>query len=253
MCELFGVSSAKPMKINKYLEVFVAHSCDNPHGWGFASFNGRKVHLVKEAANASLSPHVKDLLEREVMATNYFAHIRMGTRGQMSYRNCHPFSGKDRLGRDWTLQHNGTIFHDELLQKYVPEQKGQTDSERIFLYLLDKVNSAEERLGRDLTKQERCALVDEMVLELVPGNKVNLMIYDGELMYVHSNFRNTLYVKKLEDARIFATVPLDDEKWELLPFMQLRVYEDGQEVFQGTKHNHEYIFDPSHYIEKIGQ
>lgn len=246
MCELFGVSSAKPIKINKYLAELAAHSCDNPHGWGFANFREHKVTLHKHPGKASESVQVKAFLKEEIWVNKFFAHIRMGTRGVRSYLNCHPFTGVDCKGRQWTLQHNGTIFTD-ILDAYEPLQIGETDSERILMRLLDMANQAEKDVDRDLTAEERFKLIDELVLELVPNNKVNLMIYDGEFMYVHCNFLNTLYEKMDNGARIFATVPLDEGDWQPVPFMQLVVYKDEKLVFEGTKHNHEYIHDPAHY------
>ena len=248
MCELFGVSSAKPIKINKYLDEFVTHSCNNPHGWGFALFRDGKITLHKNAENAAESAEVKALLSEEICVDKFMAHIRMGTRGIRTYLNCHPFTGLDCQGRSWTLQHNGTIFTD-ILDEYEYFQTGETDSERIFLRLLDKVNQAEKAVGRDLSAQERFKLMDELILELVPHNKVNLMVFDGEFMYVHCNYLNTLHEKVDGEARIFATVPLDDEGWQPVPFMQLLAYKDVELVFKGTKHEHEYIFDPAHYAD----
>ena len=112
MCELFGVSSAKPIKINKYLVELVAHSCDNPHGWGFANFREHKVTLHKHPGKASESVQIMSFLKEEIWVNKFFAHIRMGTRGRRSYLNCHPFTVVDCMQRQWTLQHNGTIFND---------------------------------------------------------------------------------------------------------------------------------------------
>lgn len=246
MCELFGVSSAKPIKINKYLVELVAHSCDNPHGWGFANFREHKVTLHKHPGKASESVQIMSFLKEEIWVNKFFAHIRMGTRGRRSYLNCHPFTVVDCMQRQWTLQHNGTIFTD-ILDEYEYIQIGETDSERILMRLLDMVNEAEKKVNRDLTSEERFQLIDQLILELVPHNKVNLMIYDGEFMYVHCNLRNTLHEKLDNGARIFATVPLDEEGWAPVPFMQLVVYKDNQLVFEGTKHNYEYIHDPAHY------
>ena len=36
------------------------------------------------------------------------------------------------------------------------------------------------------------------------------MIYDGELLYVHKNLKNTICFKRLENGIIFSTKPLDD-------------------------------------------
>ena len=34
MCELLGISSAKPMEVSGFLKEFYSHSVMHPHGWG---------------------------------------------------------------------------------------------------------------------------------------------------------------------------------------------------------------------------
>ena len=34
MCELLGISSAKPMDASGFLKEFYSHSVMHPHGWG---------------------------------------------------------------------------------------------------------------------------------------------------------------------------------------------------------------------------
>lgn len=74
-------------------------------------------------------------------------HIRLATIGSVKALNCHPYSGVDCTGRTWTLMHNGTICSGNRLMPYYRVQKGNTDSERIFLYLLDEINQATTKSG----------------------------------------------------------------------------------------------------------
>ena len=63
---------------------------------------------------------------------------------------------------------------------------------------VDQVNRHQQELGRALTKEERFALLDGLVSDMEKGNKLNLRIYDGELLYVHTNHaRNTVIMRKI--------------------------------------------------------
>ena len=91
-----------------------------------------------------------------------------------------------------------------------------------------------------MTKEERFALLDDLVSDMARGNKLNLLIYDGELLYVHSNYADSLYFSQREDAMLFATTPLDRGSWDAHPFTTLCAYQDGRRLFQGTNHGQEY-------------
>lgn len=73
------------------------------------------------------------------------------------------------------------------------------------------------------------------------GNKLNLILYDGEFMYVHTNYANSLYLLNKGDCALFSTQPLSPENWQNVPFTTLVVYKWGKQVFTGTNHNNEYI------------
>ena len=241
MCELFGVCGPKPIQVNEYLKNFKVHSLENPHGWGLAIFYGDAVNIEKEPRMALESKYLEARLSHPLYVRNMLAHIRMATMGKMFYENCHPFVRRDNSGRAWTLIHNGTLFEAGLVDKYKELQEGNTDSERILYYLVDMINEEQERLGRDLTEAERFGIMDRMVCALAPGNKLNLMVCDGELMYVHTNRKETLYQKREGESILFATKPLDNDGWELMPFTVLEGYKDGKNIFTGTLHGQEFI------------
>ena len=178
MCELFGINSEENIQINDYLKEFFSHSYAHPHGWGMACMNENMVQVEKEPMQASKSNYLKERLSVPVQAKNAFAHIRYATIGNVEYRNCHPYTKKDKSGRWWTLIHNGTIFDYAPLNKYVSIQNGDTDSERILLYLVELVDQEERRLQRTLDAKERFWLLDSVIAKMAEGNKLNLMLYD---------------------------------------------------------------------------
>ena len=83
--------------------------------------------------------------------------------------------------------------------------------------------------------------VEELMEELSRENKLNLLLHDGEYLYVHANKENTMYHKRDGGGLLFATVPLDDGFWEPVPFTRLLVYRAGEEVFAGEPHGNEYV------------
>ena len=155
----------------------------------------------------------------------------------------------DNRNRCWTLAHNGTLFNGALTDAFESEQQGQTDSERILLYLIHSINMQQDALGHPLLPVERFPLIEGEVQRLAQGNKLNLLFWDSEYLYVHSNYANTLHFKVLDNNGImFSTHPLSDGGWQPLPFRRLLVYQAGQEVYRGQLISQEY-FDPEEFYE----
>lgn len=244
MCELLGISSAVLLQPKDILRTFYSRSDCNPNGWGLAIFTDNAVNLEKEPVMANDSGYLKYRLRSIKNVRNMFAHIRKATRGNISYENCHPFVMHDCEDRAWTLMHNGTMFNCPSLDPYFQVQEGMTDSERILCYIVDRMNAARVILGRGLTDEERFQLLDEIVCEISLNNKLNLMIYDGDLFYIHTNYKDSLYVRQEMNTALFATVPLDNRLWLPVTFTTLLAYKDGRHIMTGTNHGHEYIDNP---------
>ena len=244
MCELLAVSSKQTVTVNDYIREVVSHSTVHPHGWGMAIFYGSGVSLEKEPVPAYKSGYLKERLQHQIQVKNMMVHIRLATHGTTEYENCHPFVRRDHTDRAWTLMHNGTIFECSALEVYRQVQEGQTDSERILCHIVHEINLKTAQKGCELNARERFAVVDHVILEITPNNnKVNLILYDGEQFYVHTNMRNTLYMKRMGQTLFFATVPLDQSGWNPVPFMQLLAFRDGEQLYCGTKHQNEYFYD----------
>lgn len=241
MCELFGVSAGNITRLNSFLKTFYSHSSKHPHGWGLALFNNGGAEIKKGKESAADSVFLKERLDRPAEAQVCLAHIRYATIGNVEYVNCHPYFRKDNMGRTYTLIHNGTIFDYPLLNKYVNTQLGETDSERILLYILELINKKQREIKRPLDDEERFSLLDNIISDMSKGNKLNLIIYDGEYMYVHTNYKNSLYYLSRDNATFFSTTPLDEEDWKNVPFTTLLAYKEGKLIFKGEEHNNEYI------------
>ncbi len=243
MCELFGFSGSAPKRLNRELKEFFSHSDEHPNGWGLAILNENGCSIEKEPIKAKDSRYLQERLRAPIVETTVLAHIRLATIGKLEWNNCHPFTRVDCSGRRWTLIHNGTIFECAELEGYFPRQSGSTDSERILLYLIDCINAATEKKGMPLDSRERFEIVDQMVVTITPENKVNLLIYDGQLLYAHTNSADMLYSLQTEEGTMFSTRPLSFDQWKPVTFTTLIAYHQGKLVYTGTNHGNEYVLD----------
>ncbi|WP_296881356.1 class II glutamine amidotransferase [uncultured Methanobrevibacter sp.] len=247
MCEIFCFNSNTPKQVNECLECFYNHSEDHPHGWGLANMQSNEFVIDKEPMKASCSEHLKNILSNPVIGKNVFAHIRLATMGEIISPNCHPFTEADDNNRSWMLIHNGTIFDYPKLNDYIKKEKGNTDSERILLYIIDKVNEFERDKGRLSTIKERFNLLTDIVADLSKNNKLNLMFYDGDLTYIHSNMRDSLYYLKDDESFLVASTPLtDDENWKPVELNKLFGLIDGNIIFESEEHENEFILTEEH-------
>ncbi len=239
MCELFGANLLTEISLNGMLAEFFSHSVMHPHGWGLATFqhNSDIPNIIKEPIRAIDSQILKQILKKDIHENVVLGHIRYATIGKIKSENCHPYTYKDKFNRQWTLIHNGTIYADTILSPYKCKQKGSSDSERVLLYIIDKIN----QFDSPPNAHDRFHALNNVVCELSYRNKLNLIIYDGELFYVHTNMKNTLYHKESDGNSFFATVPLDPDKWLPVPMTTLLAYQNGVLAYRGTNHRHEFF------------
>ena len=241
MCEIFGFSSSKEEELNDYLREFYSHCDEHPHGWGLAILDPDKYSVFKEPVKARSSIMLGNILLNPIVSKNALAHIRLGTIGDKDFYNCHPFVKKDNSGRRWTLIHNGTVFDCLDLCKYSTMEEGETDSERILLAIVDLINNFESFKGEPLTLKERFDIVADLIEFMAYANKLNLIIYDGEQMYVHVNYRNSLCYLKTENGIFISTQALDDKDWKDVPLNTLFSFLNGELLFEAKPHSFEYI------------
>ncbi|WP_295721945.1 class II glutamine amidotransferase [uncultured Methanobrevibacter sp.] len=242
MCEIFCINSKEPHEVNECLQCFYEHSDEHPDGWGLANLANGKFQIEKEPIKAKCSKQLKKILSNPIISKNVFAHIRLATVGEIISVNCHPFYEIDSNKRSWILIHNGTIFDYSPLDKYKDKQKGDTDSERILLYIIDKVDEFEKEKGKLSSIKERFNLLSKIIRDLSKKNKLNLMICDGDLTYIHTNMKNSLYYLKNDEDFIVSSTPLNQDKnWKPVELNKLFGLIDGNIIFESKKHENVYI------------
>ena len=251
MCEIYAISASRQVKNDEYLREFFSDSRWNPHGWGLAWHDGENLKLFKEPVTAFESSYLEYLIDMGISCEMLVAHIRNATRGLINYANCHPFVALDLSGRRWMLLHNGTVIRDELIRPYESQQAGTTDSERVLLLMIDRMNEAIARKGSGLDADERYAVLARLMADLSGGNKLNLVIDDGERIYAHTNtIQPTLYANRQPGIVYLCSRPLgDDLPWEPLTRCALFALERGRIV--RLDRVHDALFDNDEYLEMI--
>jgi glutamine amidotransferase len=252
MCQLFAVSASRPIKLSRELKDFFRGSFVHKHGWGYADVGGRRVYVKRETTPAYLSEVARKLVSEGVPFQNAFFHLRYATVGGVELENTHPIAAMDVLGRTWTIIHNGTIFDGAKTDKYFYQQSGSTDTERLLLYVIDLINEKSLKARVPLTDKERFDVVDQAIQDVAPGNKLNIILNDSEIFYVHGNSRSGsrilgeygkndyLYAAVRDGVTLFCTVPLDPEGWEPVPLNTVQAYKDGELLFSGESRGVEY-------------
>ncbi|MCR5451484.1 MAG: class II glutamine amidotransferase [Lachnospiraceae bacterium] len=243
MCELLGISAQKKIRINDLLEIFFSHSLEHRNGWGLALPDEDELFLARESHKAIDSAYLKGILKDDINTSGCIAHIRKATIGEVSQKNTHPFSAFDKSGRQWILAHNGTIFSSGILAPYQYTQEGTTDSERILLYIIDRINKLCTKADHVISSEIRMHSVDDAIRSITYGNKVNLLIYDGEFLYAHKNEPGTMYEKDIDEGIMLSTVPLESKGWREFEQNRLMVYRRGELVYAGDRHDNTYIHD----------
>lgn len=241
MCELLGVSGAEKIECNDLLRTFFTHAADNPDGWGLARFYGNGVSLEKEPVSALESVYLRNRLTDVIREDVLITHIRKASVGGITYRNCHPFAMRDDSGRLWTLAHNGTIFESPDLERWARIQNGSTDSERILYHLVDRINEKLRETGMPLDAEARFSVAEDMVCRITPKNMVNLLIYDGELLYTHANREDSLHLLREKGRVVISSKPLSQGGWETAPLNVLLAFHRGELVNAGKDHGNKFV------------
>jgi len=193
MCELFGLSSDKPVALTVSLQALARHgSLNGPtDGWGAAYYEQTDVRLIKEATAASKSEWVRFIEGHRLCNTLILSHIRKATQGARTYSNTQPFV-RELGGRMHVFAHNGNLkgLQDAFGKtpgRYHPV--GDTDSERAFCALLDQMAELWTDWATVPELGQRMALVADFAAKLRPLGPANFIYGDGDTFFAHGDRR----------------------------------------------------------------
>lgn len=272
MCELFGLSSAEPLRVRYSLHAFAQHGGlihPNKSGWGIGYHQGKDALLIKEPEPASDSPLAAFIAEQPLTSTCIIAHVRYATAGEPAFANTHPFM-RELGGQMHLFAHNGGLEHiwDRLkLDSPIYTPVGETDSEYAFCVLLDRLAPLWHGRTEPPPLAERFSVIAETAADLARLGSANFLYSDGDTLFVHAHkrhwdegggrfsearppglsyaSRNALDVSGLHaapaeddcDVVFVASVPLEETGWTPLPESTVLALCGGRLVAQtGTGH-----------------
>jgi predicted glutamine amidotransferase len=212
MCELFALNANVPVAATFSFRGLAARgglTGDHVDGFGMAFHDGLGCRVFVDDAPASRSPLATFLSQQPLRAPTVLAHVRKATQGGVSLANCHPFR-RDWAGRSWLFAHNGDLrhFNPALDEHFHPV--GQTDSERAFCWLLQRLQ--QHFGGAALPAWPELAAVLHPWLEQLGGHGVfNAILSDGRGVLAHATTR----LSWLQRQHPFGTVRLIDQELEL--------------------------------------
>lgn len=252
MCELFGISSSKPVHVKYSLHAFAEHGGlihPNKSGWGIAYHQGRDALVIREPEPASDSSVVRFIEAAPIATTCAIAHVRYATAGAPALANTHPFM-RELGGQVHVFAHNGSMadIRDKVslrTDRFRPI--GETDSEYAFCILLERLAPLWLETGGRPGLQDRLDIFAETSSELAKLGTANFLYSDGDVLFLHAHRRSWdegggtfsaprppgLSVSTLEELLVkglhvqapknqtriafIASVPLTEEGWEQLP------------------------------------
>lgn len=259
MCELFALSSDRPTNATFSLGVFGERGGRlGPHkdGWGVAFKEGRDFRLIKEATPASGSACLRFVESQEFRSEIVLSHIRLASVPRVdSYTNTHPFA-RELYGACHVFAHNGDMPGILSDSRFAPRWNfplGETDSERAFCALMDRLRRA---LAPDegLNVAKKLPVIQNWANELAQCGTANFLLSDSEFLYAHCSTK-LFYIERqclaphesfgsatlrvaLEPAQddsqhvsLIATQPLTtNEAWLALPPGKVAVFHRGRRV-----------------------
>lgn len=266
MCELFAMDGRVPSDVELSLTEFARHGGLTDHhsdGWGVAWYDDGDVNLVKEAAPAASSAHVRFLQSNPFVSRVVMSHIRHATQGAVRTRNCQPFARE--LGGVWhCFAHNGDLKGVASLDGFESgafRPVGETDSERAFCVLMERMR----RVWRDglPALATRRAVITGFARELRELGPANFLYSDGDALFAHAHKRHQrdgtvrapglwrltrhcsqggrfetdgLRIVATEEQHVvlIASVPLTSERWEPLAEGEVIVAREGVLVSEST-------------------
>ncbi len=235
MCELFGLSSSRPltgqeMRLGEFRSRGGA-TADNPDGWGIAWRGEAGFHLVKEPLPACGSGRFERLI-KALRSDLVIAHVRKAKFPPINtLNNTHPFL-RECCGRHWVFAHNGLVPEIVAMEtanrNRVCRPQGETDSEFAFCHLLSHVTRQIHELGADTDWLAVLGAVSDLIAE---SGKFNFLLSDGDYLiaYGHDRLHYLESAGGLDDVVLIATEPLSGHAaWSPFEPGELRIYRAGR-------------------------
>jgi len=217
---MLGVVAQTPVKMDALLcdrqASLGALSMEHADGWGIARWL-RTTWIVERSTERAAGSARFERAARSSEATILVAHVRKKTVGPTSLANTHPFV----RGR-FVLAHNGTVTDVARLERATSRERasevaGQTDSERLFAFLLTSVDELGVQAGLRAATigLGRSATIGSASFLFSDG--VDLYAFSlGRELHVLERGIATADVERRQPAIFVASQPLTTERWQKL-------------------------------------
>jgi predicted glutamine amidotransferase len=205
VCELFALSGDKPANVTFSLGVFGERGGRlglHRDGWGIAFKEERDFRVVKEAAPAAASACLRFIESNEIRSDIVLSHLRLASVPWVtSYTNTHPFS-RELFGACHVFAHNGTVpgvMRDPRMAPTWNFPFGQTDSERAFCTLMDRLRGALAPT-EVLNLSKKLPIIQGWARELAHHGTANFLLSDSEYLYAHRSTQLFYVERQCRDA-----------------------------------------------------
>lgn len=247
MCELFAMSSLKPVDVDVSIAMLAGHGTAdgyNHDGWGIAYYEGRDARLIKEADAAGESEWIPFLRRIAPLSHSVLAQIRHVSQGARRYVDTQPFF-RELGGRRHTFAHNGNLADIQEDPKLIlgnHRPLGDTDSEYAFCSLLARLQSLWLSDAPLPPLAARTRIVGEFASDISCLGSANFVYCDSDALFAYSHVRRQsdgefrppgLYLSSREclskqpvqehgvsiegdtqRVTLVASVPLSDDGWQ---------------------------------------
>lgn len=196
MCELyiakkFGSNKLETETIRNLLKSALDGAETNPDGFGAFNDEGKQVHSEEKFAEE----FIEDIVHHFEGSDYFVFHLRMGTTGEVSKENAHPFQSGSVL-----MSHNGVI-------RGVSSEEGNVDSEQFLNHVM---NEEGELLSEKISNAVRDV-----------GGSFSNFFRDGEdLLYFRKTSSMTFEYRKDANLLIGAT---KEDRLDEIPFKDTRL------------------------------
>lgn len=259
MCDLMGMSFNLAVRPSISFRGFQKKGEHNPDGWGLGFYPDEAAQVFKEpikARKSQLSEFICDY--PKIKSKLFIAHVRLGTKGGIKYKNTHPFH-RELNGKEYLFAHNGTLNTERFSHSSDSfDVLGSTDSEKAFCNLLERI----KRKNINKWSKDFFNWLSMELKRINEGGMFNCIFTDGEHLFCYQdkNGRNNLSfvhrkapyhdiklldsdfkinLKEEKDHKqtgfVIATEPLTDEQW--IPFQpgELTVFKNGKITYSNNE------------------
>lgn len=223
MGRLFGVVGEVPLSPRDDLQAFYALANPGyPDGWGISGFNiERAVYFGRSPQSVFSNPSLYDtaIQKAEKSKTKIIvASFRKSADGFTDISRVHPFHH-----RDWVMANDGTLAKPELFQLSDTAPQGQSGSERLLHWLLERMIPAD-----DFT----AGLVEGLheLRTMMDYTSLTFLLTDGQMLWAYreAKGKQTLFWKQSAGKAVLCSEPLGaPAEWKDVPQKTLMVFAPG--------------------------